>query len=129
MVRIIDKIRKLEKSETTPYYSFEYFPPKTDAGLENLYLRIERMTSLQPLFVDITWGAGGNTKDLSLAIAQYCQTYFGVDVLLHLSCTNITGEELKKVLRAAREAGIRNILALRGDPIQGSTTWQSVPGK
>lgn len=129
MVKIIEKIRKLEKSDAGPYFSFEFFPPKTDAGLENLYLRIERMTSLQPLFVDITWGAGGSTKDLSLAIAQYCQTYFGVDVLLHISCTEITVEELKKVLRAAREAGIQNILALRGDPIKGATTWRSIPGK
>ena len=130
MVKIIEKIRKLEKSnDSGPYFSFEFFPPKTEQGLDNLYLRIERMTSLHPLFVDITWGAGGSTKDLSLTIAQYCQTYFGIDVLLHLSCTNITVEEIKTILRTARDAGIQNILALRGDPLKGSTTWRSVPGK
>jgi len=130
MVKIIEKIRKLEKSnDSGPYFSFEFFPPKTEQGVDNLYLRIERMTSLHPLFVDITWGAGGSTKDLSLTIAQYCQTYFGIDVLLHLSCTNITVEEIKTILRTARDAGIQNILALRGDPLKGSTTWRSVPGK
>jgi methylenetetrahydrofolate reductase (NADPH) len=70
MVKIIDKIRA---NTQEPFFSFEFFPPKTEAGVENLYQRMDRMTSLQPLFVDITWGAGGCTKDLTMAICEYTQ--------------------------------------------------------
>jgi methylenetetrahydrofolate reductase (NADPH) len=126
MVKIIDKIMTAPK--TQPFFSFEFFPPKTEAGVENLYLRMDRMTSLQPVFVDITWGAGGSTKDLTMAISEYTHTYFGVDVLMHLTCTNMRIEELKIILLAAREAGIENILALRGDPPKGAVSWEPVSG-
>jgi methylenetetrahydrofolate reductase (NADPH) len=126
MVKIIDKILQAQASE--PFFSFEFFPPKTDSGVENLYLRMDRMTSLQPIFVDITWGAGGSTKDLTLAISEYTQTYFGVEVLMHLTCTNMTVSEIKNILAVAKEAGIQNILALRGDPPKGVVTWEPIPG-
>jgi hypothetical protein len=87
-------------------FSLEFFPPKTDAGIENLYLRIERMSSLNPLFIDITWGAGGSTKDLTLTIASHVQVYLGVPVLMHLTCASMTCNEIKLVLNAAKEAGI-----------------------
>lgn len=127
-MKIIDSINKaLAGPAEEPFFSFEFFPPKTEAALENLYLRMDKMTSLQPIFVDITWGAGGCTKDLTMAISQYTQTYFGVDALLHLTCTNMTVDELKVILKAAREAGIQNILALRGDPIKGALQWEPIP--
>ena len=129
MVKIIEKIRLAQcQSPSEPFFSFEFFPPKTDAGVENLYLRMERMTGLHPIFVDITWGAGGSTKDLTLAISKYTETYFGVDVLMHLSCTNLAIDELKVVLEAAKAAGVHNILALRGDPPKGAVTWEPLPG-
>lgn len=124
MVKIIDKIKHASKSQ--PFFSFEFFPPRIDAGVENLYLRMDRMTALQPIFVDITWGAGGSTKDLTMAISEYAHTYLGVDVLMHLTCTNITIEELKEVLNAARAAGIENILAIRGDVPKGALSWERV---
>lgn len=113
---------------SAPLFSFEFFPPKTEAGVENLYLRMDRMTSLQPVFIDVTWGAGGSTKDLTLAICEYSQTYFGVDCLMHLTCTDLKVDEIKKILNSAREAGIQNILALRGDPPRGKISWSPVPG-
>ena len=125
MGKIIDKIKQAPKAQ--PFFSFEFFPPKTDAGVENLYLRMDRMTGLQPMFVDITWGAGGSTKDLTMAISEYTHTYFGVDVLMHLTCTNMKVDELKQILIAARNAGIENILALRGDPPKGAVSWESTP--
>ncbi|KAJ1434432.1 FAD-linked oxidoreductase-like protein [Ochromonadaceae sp. CCMP2298] len=125
MVKIIDKIRA---NTQEPFFSFEFFPPKTEAGVENLYQRMDRMTSLQPLFVDITWGAGGCTKDLTMAICEYTQTYFGIDALMHLTCTNLTIGEIKRILQSAREAGIQNILALRGDPPKGAIAWEPTPG-
>ncbi len=128
-MKIIDKLTNAYKNPTsTPFFSFEFFPPKTEAGTENLYLRMERMTALQPMFVDVTWGAGGSTKDLTMAISQYSQMYFGVEVLMHLTCTNLTVEELKQILNAARAAGIQNILALRGDPPKGAIKWKKIEG-
>ena len=61
MVKIIDKIQAEIASpdeDRVPFFSFEFFPPKTEAGVDNLYLRMERMTAMEPIFVDITWGAG-----------------------------------------------------------------------
>lgn len=125
MVKIIDKING---GPVEPYFSFEYFPPKTEAGVENLYLRMDRMTALQPIFIDVTWGAGGCTKELTMAICEYTQTYFGVDALMHLTCTNLTVDELKQIMKTARDLGIQNILALRGDPPKGSLSWEPYPG-
>jgi methylenetetrahydrofolate reductase (NADPH) len=125
MVKIIDKIKG---PHAEPFFSLEFFPPKTEAGVENLYLRMDRMTSLQPTFVDITWGAGGSTKDLTMSICEYTQTYFGVDVLMHLTCTNLKVDEIKAILNHAKDVGIQNILALRGDPPRGAIAWESTPG-
>jgi methylenetetrahydrofolate reductase (NADPH) len=127
MVKIIEKLNK-QQDQSVPYFSFEFFPPKTEAGVENLYLRIDRMSSLNPLFVDITWGAGGSTKELTMGISQYCQKYFGVDVMMHLSCTNLRIDEIKSILQMAKDAGIQNILALRGDPPKGAISWEPIPG-
>lgn len=91
-------------------------------------MRMDRMTALQPIFIDVTWGAGGSTKKLTMSICEYAQTYFGVDVLLHLSCTGLTVAEIKRILQEARDVGIHNVLALRGDPAKGSTSWQPTAG-
>ncbi|MGD8331024.1 MAG: methylenetetrahydrofolate reductase, partial [Acidobacteriota bacterium] len=124
---IIDKIRR-RIEENKPFYSFEYFPPQTEAGLHNLYARIERMATLQPVFVDITWGAGGSTSDATLGISENLQKFFGLDVLMHLTCTNMPVDKIDEVLEKAQRAGIRNILALRGDPPRDAAEWQRIEG-
>ena len=126
MVKIIDKIKKNDLDEH--YFSFEFFPPKTEAGVQNLYLRMDRMISMQPLFVDITWGAGGCTKDLSIGIAEHAQIYFGTDCLLHITCSDLTVAQLKEILKTAKDVGIQNILALRGDPAKGARSWKACTG-
>lgn len=71
-MKIIEKIsKKIEEGQT--FYSFEYFPPKTEDGVKNLHERQKYMNSLHPLFCDITWGAGGSTADLTLTIADKMQ--------------------------------------------------------
>lgn len=72
-MKIIDKINQ-KVDEGTTFYSFEYFPPKTEEGVKNLHDRQKYMKSLDPLFCDITWGAGGSTADLTLTIAEKMQT-------------------------------------------------------
>ncbi|GJD09366.1 Probable methylenetetrahydrofolate reductase [Galdieria sulphuraria] len=109
------------------FFSFEYFPPKTPSGVDNLYDRIDRMSRVEPLFVDVTWGAGGSTSDLTLEISGNIQRYFGLDVCMHLTCTNMPSGKVDDALNAAKERGIRNIVALRGDPPKGEE-WHSIEG-
>ena len=115
-MKVIDKIESaIEKGK--PFYSFEFFPPKTEIGLFNLYRRVDRMATLHPLFVDVTWGAGGTTSDLTLEIASNLQKYLGLDVVMHLTCTNMPIAKLDDTLEKAYDLGLQNILALRGDPL------------
>ena len=79
-------------SNAKTFYSFEYFPPKTQAGVENLLERIERMGTTNPLWIDITWNAGGVTSDITLELCSHIQNYCGMDVLMHLTCTYMTRE-------------------------------------
>lgn len=116
--KIADKIRQRE-AEGRPFFSFEYFPPKTEQGVNNLYKRVERMTAVEPLFCDMTWGAGGSTSDLTLDLSGNIQKYLGVDVMMHLTCTNMPSGNVLAGLEEAKARGIRNILALRGDPPAG----------
>lgn len=123
--KIIEKLL-LAKGEKRPFYSFEFFPPKTRAGVTNLFSRIERMASLEPGFIDVTWGAGGSTAKLTLDICSESQNH--TDVMMHITCTSITKDNIRKALVAARDNGIRNILALRGDPSRGAEQWEPCEG-
>uniref|UniRef100_A0A6U4TV69 MTHFR SAM-binding regulatory domain-containing protein n=1 Tax=Hemiselmis andersenii TaxID=464988 RepID=A0A6U4TV69_HEMAN len=123
MPKIVDKI-----IPGKPFYSFEYFPPKTPAGVSNLYERVERMGRLEPLFVDITWGAGGSTTDLTLELSSNFQQQFCLETQMHLTCTNISKESVAEALKAAKANGIQNILCLRGDPPKGEEKWTAVEG-
>jgi methylenetetrahydrofolate reductase (NADPH) len=119
-VRILDKIKDYKK-QGKPFFSFEYFPPKTESGLHNLYSRLDRMAGLEPCFIDITWGAGGSTSETTLTLSKDAQTYFGLDVMMHITCANMSEERLRSALDQARDSGIRNIMALRGDPPRDGT--------
>ena len=85
----------------SPYYSFEFFPPKTEAGLDNLYERIDRMKDLDPLFIDVTWGACGGTERETVSIATYAQQYCGLDVLMHLTATGLNKAQIKRALEVS----------------------------
>ncbi|KAF2232374.1 methylenetetrahydrofolate reduct [Viridothelium virens] len=115
MEKITDKIAALPPS--SHYSSLEFFPPKTSMGFSNLQQRLERMsTALRPLFVNVTWGAGGSTATKSLELAEICQRQLGLTTCLHLTCTNMSRSLIDEALEQAKVLGIRNILALRGDP-------------
>lgn len=122
-MKIIHKLQKTIADKKS-FFSFEFFPPKTEDGLRNLYDRLNRMVNLEPAFIDITWGAAGSTSDLSLEISTTAQHYFGVDVMMHLTCTNMPREKIDEALERAHKAGIDNILALRGDPPAGTKEWR-----
>jgi methylenetetrahydrofolate reductase (NADPH) len=115
MEKITTKIAALPPG--TPYFSLEFFPPKTPMGSSNLRARLDRMShSLRPLFVTVTWGAGGSTADRSIELAELCQRELGLTTCLHLTCTNMKRDMVDKALEDAKALGVRNILALRGDP-------------
>jgi len=137
MGKIIDKILERRRhgkvaprgSEDGPsfHYSFEYFPPKTEAGLDNLLHRIERMTHrLDPLFINVTWGSLGSTAVQSMAVASHTQKFLGVDALLHVTAQGVGAQDLKRHLHQAKLSGIQNLLVLRGDPPRGKRSW--LPG-
>ena len=128
MSQVIDRLNE-SISSNTPFCALEFFPPKTEEGKINLFERIERMSNnLRPAWIDITWGAGGSTSDLTVEIARYIQKYSGTICLMHLTCTNMPRDKIDLALEACKESGISNILALRGDPPHGSTEWQKCEG-
>ncbi|KAI9321335.1 methylenetetrahydrofolate reductase-domain-containing protein [Dichotomocladium elegans] len=116
---------KLEqaKEEGRTSFSFEFFPPKTEAGLANLFDRMARMARLGPDFIACTWGAGGSTQQRTLEVCTTAQSMHGLETLMHLTCTNLEKSKIDCALQEAKEAGIQNILALRGDPPRGQEYW------
>ncbi|KAH9901989.1 methylenetetrahydrofolate reductase-domain-containing protein [Xylariomycetidae sp. FL2044] len=115
MEKITDKIAALPADSN--YFSLEFFPPKTAMGFSNLRDRLDRMArALRPLFVNVTWGAGGSTATKSLELAEICQRELNLTTCLHLTCTNMSRKMIDRALDDAKVLGIRNILALRGDP-------------
>lgn len=120
----------LDDAERTkaPSFSFEYFPPKTAQGVQNLYDRMERMYHFGPKFIDITWGAGGRIAELTTEMVAQAQTYFGLETCMHLTCTDMGLEKVNDALQKAYKAGCTNILALRGDPPREQDKWTATEG-
>jgi methylenetetrahydrofolate reductase (NADPH) len=121
----IDQI--LEEAEE-PSFSFEFFPPKSDAGERVLGLALESLRQLSPSFVSVTYGAGGTSRGRTLELTKWIKQELGIEAMAHLSCVGSTREELTDVIADMRDSGIDNILALRGDPPRGETDWRPHPG-
>ncbi len=116
----------LKKHKTT--LSFEFFPPKTEKGAENLFKAIEDLKKLDPSFVSVTYGAGGSTRELTHDLVVKIQKELGICVVSHLTCVGASKEEIGKILASYHASGIRNIMALRGDPPQGKSYFEATPG-
>ncbi|KAF9170877.1 hypothetical protein BGX20_008381, partial [Mortierella sp. AD010] len=97
-MKVIDKINRAE-AEGRSFWSFEYFPPKTTAGVQNLFERMERMYNLGPEFVDITWNAGGTSSDLTSELVATAQSVYGLETCMHLTCTNMPKEKIDVALK------------------------------
>ena len=121
----IDQI--IEQAEE-PVFSFEFFPPRSDAGERVLGLALESLRQLRPDFVSVTYGAGGSTRARTLELTKWIKQELGIEAMSHLTCVGASREELRELLDSMTEAGIENVLALRGDPPRGQTEWRPHPG-
>jgi methylenetetrahydrofolate reductase (NADPH) len=111
-----------------PVFSFEFFPPKTEEGEHKLRETLGTLRELAPDFVSVTYGAGGSTRGLTLGLTKWIKRDLGIEAMAHLSCVGATRDELCVILNSLVEAGIENVLALRGDPPRGDARWQPHPG-
>jgi methylenetetrahydrofolate reductase (NADPH) len=112
-----------------PVVSFEFFPPKTDEGVRALLEKtVPALKEMRPDYCSVTYGAGGGTREKTLGIVDRIQREHQIPAMSHLTCVNATAEELRGVLMEARARGIKNILALRGDPPGGTGEFAKTEG-
>ncbi len=106
-----------------PFFSFEFFPPKDDVGVERLFASIEMLRPLHPAFVSITYGAGGSSRTRTIELAKRIGRELDLTVLAHVTCVGSSRAELRGVFDDLVREGIENVLALRGDPPRGEAAF------
>ena len=115
-------------ASTRPCFSVEFFPPKTEEGRETLFETVEVLSRLGPSFFSVTYGAGGATREGTVEITRAIRDEYGVEAMAHLSCVGETTDTLREMVDRIADAGIENILALRGDPPRGQTDFVQPEG-
>lgn len=111
-----------------PCFSFEFFPPKTPEGERMLFESVAELRRLNPGYVSVTYGAAGSTRDGTVEVTTRIQQEFGIETMAHLSVVGETVEGIETILSRFAEAGISNVLALRGDPPRGEGRFEPTPG-
>jgi methylenetetrahydrofolate reductase (NADPH) len=122
-VRIVDRLK-----QGTPAFSFEFFPPKTEEGEVALFEVLAELKALRPAFVSVTYGAGGSTRRRTIELTARIKRELGIEAMAHVTCVGSTRDEMAAVLDQLGEAGIENVLALRGDPPGGEGTFRAPVG-
>src|SRR3954466_15848598 len=122
--RIGDLIRAGERS-----FSFEFFPPRDEAGEEQLWQAIRELEPYRPTFVSVTYGAGGSTRDKTVKVTERIARETSMVPMAHLTCVGHTVAEIEAILDDYAAAGVRNVMALRGDPSEGPRArWTPTDG-
>jgi methylenetetrahydrofolate reductase (NADPH) len=111
-----------------PTISFEFFPPKSEQGFAQLYQTIEDLKPQQPSYVSVTYGAGGSTRQKTVDLVGKIQNEIGIRAMAHLTCVGHTADEIGGILDELWTKGIRNVLALRGDPPAGQSNFVATEG-
>ncbi len=111
-----------------PVFSFEFFPPKTEAGYRALYRTIEELKQLEPGFVSVTSDARGENRSKTAELVIRIQNELGITAMAHMTCAGQTQAELAATLEELARAGIENVMALRGDAPNDQPDWRPVPG-
>ncbi|MGH7785474.1 MAG: methylenetetrahydrofolate reductase [NAD(P)H] [Candidatus Binatia bacterium] len=120
------RVRELFAREE-PVFSFEFFPPKTEAGEQALLRTIANLRTLEPSFVSVTYGAGGSTREKTIDIVTRVKREHGIEAMAHLTCVGHDRDEIAAILDHLQARGIDNVLPLRGDPPQGQTQFVRHP--
>ncbi len=129
MIQHIHEIHQACKAAGRPAISFEFFPPKTDEGDKALLEKtIPALMQLKPDYCSVTYGAGGTTRDKTIQIVERIQKDYDLTTMMHLTCVESTRKELSDVIADAKSKGVKNILALRGDPPAGTSEWTATEG-
>jgi methylenetetrahydrofolate reductase (NADPH) len=111
-----------------PVFSFEFFPPKTDDGVRQLFEAISHLRELEPTFVSVTYGAGGSVRARTVDLVTRIRRELDIEPVAHLTCVDASVQDLEGILDGLRDAGIDNVLALRGDPPEGTERFQAAVG-
>lgn len=119
-------VKDILNTERTSF-SFEFFPPKTEKGWGSLFETISDLEPLKPAYVSVTYGAGGSTRDKTHDLVTKIEKDTGITVVSHLTCVGSSKDEIMDILKKYDEAGIANILALRGDAPEGMNKWEQHP--
>ncbi len=129
MIRDIHDLHVEAAASGKPAISVEFFPPKTEEGERTLFATtLPELMKVNPSYCSVTYGAGGSTKEKTISIVERIQKEFDLTTMMHLTCVNATRAELQDVIEDARRRGVRNILALRGDPPGMSGPWVKTEG-
>lgn len=125
--------RKVEQikdsiSGKAPKVSFEFFPPRTEKGIDNLKDNIAKLEELSPAYVSVTYGAGGTTQEKTFEIVKYIKENTSLEPAAHLTCVNATCEEINNVAKSYLDIGVNKIVALRGDVPGGDGDYEPYPG-
>ncbi|HWE53072.1 MAG TPA: methylenetetrahydrofolate reductase [NAD(P)H] [Bryobacteraceae bacterium] len=115
-------------SSGAPSISFEFFPPKSDESVLQLERTIAELRPLEPAFVSVTWGAGGSTREKTIDIVSRIKSETGIEAMAHLTCVGAARGDIDGILSRLTAAGVKNVLALRGDPPKGQTSFAAVEG-
>jgi methylenetetrahydrofolate reductase (NADPH) len=127
-IQLVRDIYAAKIAAGKPVISFEFFPPKTPEGDANLLEKtIPALMQTRPDYCSVTYGAGGSTRDKTLMIVDRIQKQHGLTAVAHLTCVSATKEEIRTLLQQIKSLGVRNVLALRGDP-PGGGAFQATPG-
>ena len=125
-MKITDLLR-FARERGEPVFSFEFFPPRTEQGVTSLFQAVEALRPLAPAYVCVTYGAGGSTRARTLELVKRLKHEVEVEAMAHITCVGSSRDEIAGVLDELAEAGVHNVMALRGDPPRGETTFTPHP--
>ncbi|HEX8909427.1 MAG TPA: methylenetetrahydrofolate reductase [NAD(P)H] [Anaeromyxobacteraceae bacterium] len=123
----VTDILRFARERGEPVFSFEFFPPRTDDGVRQLFEAVEALRPLAPGFVSVTYGAGGSTRARTLELVTRLKRESEIETVAHITCAGASRQEIAQVLDELAAAGVQNVLALRGDPPRGQRTFEPHP--
>jgi methylenetetrahydrofolate reductase (NADPH) len=125
-VKITDLLR-FARERGEPVFSFEFFPPKTDEGVASLFRAVEALRPLGPAYVCVTYGAAGSTRARTIELVKRLKHDVEIEAMAHITCVGSSRDEIAAVLDELAEAGVHNVMALRGDPPRGEVVFTPHP--